>query len=135
MKFKMLFIAAGMFVACTNSSAIDFKEGNWAVEMQMEIAGMPMQMPPVTVDQCMSKKDMVPAQKSQDGTDCKIIDQSVKGSTVTWAVECPESKGKGSMTYKGKSFSGKIYIETTGSSRSMKMTSIMKGRYKGPCRK
>ena len=135
MKCKMLFIATGVFIAFTNSSAIDFKEGNWAVEMKMEIVGMPMEMPPVTVDQCMTKKDMVPAQKSQDGSECKIIDQSVNGSTVTWVVVCPESKGSGTMTYKGKSFSGKIDIETTGSSRAMKMTSVMKGRYKGPCRK
>jgi len=114
---------------------VDLKEGNWQIEMKTEIVGMPIQMPSMTIEQCLTKNEMVPAQQSEDGSECKIVEQSVKGDTVTWTVECPESKGKGHMTYKGKSFDGKVEIEMNGESGGMKMTNIMKGTYKGACQK
>ncbi|WP_345976875.1 DUF3617 family protein [Sulfurimonas sp. HSL3-7] len=117
------------------ANAIDFKEGNWRIEMKTEIVGMPMQMPVMTFEQCLKKEAMVPAQKSQDGSECKIVEQHVKGNTVTWAVECPESKGSGTITYKNTSFNGRVDLEMRGQNGGMKMTNIMKGSYIGPCDK
>ena len=118
-----------------SAQAIDFKEGNWQIEMKTEIVGMPMQMPPMIFEQCMDKNEMVPAQQSQDGSECKVTEQSIKGNMVTWAVECPDSKGKGRITYKGKSFDGKMEVEMRGQGGGMKMTNIMKGTYLGTCQK
>ncbi len=134
----MRFVIAVMVVmTCLSVSAgaIDFKEGNWQIEMQTEIAGMPMQMPSMTIEQCLSKNEMVPTQQGQDGSECKITEQSIKGNTVRWRVECPDSTGRGSITYKGKSFDGKIELEMRGQTGGMKMTNLMKGTYKGVCQK
>ena len=114
MKFKVLFITLGSFlIIASNLNAIEFKEGNWAIEMQ---------------------KDMVPAQQGPESK-CKISKQKVKGSTVSWSVKCPESKGTGSITYKNKNLTGKMNVEVTGAARSMKMSYKMNGQYKGPCKK
>lgn len=117
------------------ANAVDLKEGNWRIEMKTEIAGMPMQIPAMTFEQCLNKEAMLPAQKSQDGSECKVIEQHVKGDTVTWAVECPESKGSGTMTYKGTSLNGRVELEMQGQNGGMKMTNIMRGSYIGPCDK
>ena len=135
MKFKVLFITLGSFlIIASNLNAIEFKEGNWAIEMQIEMEGMPMPMAPVVIEQCLSKKDMVPAQQGPESK-CKISKQKVKGSTVSWSVKCPESKGTGSITYKNKNLTGKMNVEVTGAARSMKMSYKMNGQYKGPCKK
>ena len=135
MRFKILFITLGSFlIISSNLNAIEFKEGNWAIEMQMEMEGMTMPMAPVTIEQCLSKKDMVPAQQGPESK-CKVSKQKVKGSTVSWSVKCPESKGTGSITYKNKNLSGKMNVVVTGAARSMKMSYKMNGYYKGPCKK
>lgn len=136
MKFKvfLLVISVGFFSACSDSSAVDLKEGNWVLEMRSEMAGMQMQMPAIKSEQCITKKEMIPMQQSEDESGCKVTDKKISGSTVTWAVVCPESKGKGSMTYKGTTFEGRVDIELIGE-RTMKMTTFMKGKYIGPCNK
>lgn len=134
MRFAML-SAVFMIFLSVHANALDLKEGNWRIEMKTEIVGMPMQMPPMTFEQCMYKEAMLPEQQSQDGSECKVIEQRVKGNTVTWTVECPESKGTGTMTYEGTRFNGRIDLEMRGQNGGMKMTNIMKGSYIGPCDK
>ena len=121
--------------ACSQSSAIDLKEGEWSIETSMEMPGMGMKMPPVTVTQCLSKEDYIPAQQSNGENSCTVTSQNVSGSTVTWSVECPDSKGSGSMTYSHDSFVGEMTMEAQTPGGSMTMVSKMKGRYIGPCPK
>lgn len=134
-KVFLFVLSISFFTACSDSSAVDLKEGNWVLEMRSEMAGMPMQMPAVKMEQCITKENMVPAQGNQAESGCKVTDKKVNGSTVTWVAICPDSKSKGTITYKGTTFEGKVDIELTGSSRVMKMTTFMKGNYIGPCSK
>ncbi len=116
-------------------SKINMKEGKWEVTTKMEMQGMPMNMPPVTNTQCLTKKDFIP-QSSQAGQECKITDQKISKNTVTWTVKCKgqgiESKGTGKITYNGSSFKGIIKVSTI--QPKMEMTTHVSGRRIGNCK-
>jgi len=110
----------------------NMKEGLWEITMTMEMPGMPVQMPPQTHTQCITKKNMVP-QKEDPNQECKMIKHDIKGDTVTWVVECETPEGKalmnGRVTYKGNTFDGTVKITQAG----MDMTQKMKGKWIGEC--
>ncbi|MBI5665463.1 MAG: DUF3617 family protein, partial [Nitrospirae bacterium] len=112
-----------------SASAMDMKDGLWEITTKMEMPGMPMEMPPFKYTQCLTSKDNVPQDKSQDkehNRDCKIKNTEVSGNTVTWEVLCI-SEGKpvksiGQITYKGDSFDGESKTEMDGMNMVQKMS-------------
>ena len=110
----------------------NMKEGKWQISSKMEMPGMPMQIPAQTYTHCLTKEDMVPRQKTPD-QNCKMVNNTVKGSTVSWQMECATPQGPstidGKVTYKGDSFDGIIKIRQAG----MEMTQQMSGKWIGPC--
>jgi hypothetical protein len=113
---------------------MNMQEGQWEITTSLEMAGMPPgMMKPQTFTTCLSQKDSVP--KGGEQTDCTVRDSKIEGNTVTWAVVCKDSTGKGRVTYAGNSFDG--VMETTmkegGKDMTAKMT--MKGKHLGPCPK
>jgi len=128
---SMLFIM--LLSACSNGDSVDMKEGKWNITTTTIMKGMPFQVPPVTVSQCMKKGAYLPKQQKGNDANCKIINKGVNGSTVTWSVECPKSKSYGSITYKHNTFSGELNTEINSPSGVMKMTSKMQGKYIGEC--
>jgi hypothetical protein len=110
------------------------KAGKWEVTTRMEMAGMQMNMPPMTQTQCLTENDYVP-QTSQPGEECKITKTRVSGDTVSWTMHCRseggEMKGNGTVTYRGDSFEGKISMSMVPS--GMSMTIYTKGRRIGDC--
>lgn len=127
-------IAAGI----PASAGPDMKEGDWEITMTMEMAGMPMKMPPFTHVVCMNKDNMVPQDPNQPG-DCENVEPRIDGDTVSWKVKCKNESGGNveshdSITYHGDTFEG--VVETTvmePGQGGMHMTNTMKGRYLGPC--
>jgi hypothetical protein len=141
--FRDICIALVIFIslAWITSASAEMKEGLWQITTKAEIKGMPMQMPATTMKQCMTKKDMTPkAEKQPKGQECVTKDQKVSGDTVTYSMECKNTESttvqNGKMTYKGDSFDGTTdtKIKTKGQP-DMNMTSIMSGKYLGPCPK
>ncbi|GAB6184171.1 DUF3617 domain-containing protein [Thermodesulfovibrio hydrogeniphilus] len=65
----------------------NLKEGLWEITTEMQVAGMPMKMPPQTTKICLTKKDYVP-QKPEKEQNCKILMHEVRGNTVNWIMEC-----------------------------------------------
>ena len=134
MRGKIFFLLlSGFIFTQANLSALDFKEGNWIIEMQIKMEGMPIQMAPIKMEQCLSKKDMIPTQQG-DNSECKVTHKNIKSSSVSWNIICSDSKGHGNITYKYKKLFGKMQVQTTGSGMQMKMNYDMKGTYKGPCK-
>ena len=122
-------------------ASAEMKEGLWTITTQAEMKGMPMQIPPTTMKQCITKKDMVPKpEKQEKGQECKMKDQKVTGDTVTYTMECKTAEGSmtssGKMTYKGDSFDGttNTTMKTKGQP-DMLVNSKMTGKYVGPCPK
>jgi hypothetical protein len=121
----------------------NFKEGEWSVSYQMEVTGMPFQMPPISSKKtmCLDKNNYVP-DNSQPGQECKISDQKVNGNTVTWTMICRAQErvieGQGKITYKGEHYDGvmtakMISTDTPTTPVSYKYT--MQGQRMGACSK
>lgn len=113
---------------------LNMKEGKWEITITMQATGkMPIQMPPQTFTQCITKEDAVP-QKVETSQDCKITKKEVKGDTVSWVVECKTPQGpvtsEGTVTYKGTTFDGVIKMKD----RGMEITQTMNGKWIGECK-
>jgi hypothetical protein len=92
------------------------KPGKWQIKMEMDVPGVPMKLPPITTEVCLTEADLSDPQKSvptDPKSDCKVADYKVKDSTVSWSVDCPKQKTKGSgeITYAGDTFTGAMKMK------------------------
>lgn len=132
-----LWIAAAALAAPMAFAAGPVKPGKWQTTMEMEMAGMPMKMPPVTTTQCITKEmaenpqSTLPKASRNADSDCKISDYKIEGRTVSWTISCPKEKvsGTGSMTYSDASYTGEMHMKAD----EHEMTMKYKGKYLGAC--
>ena len=75
-------VLACMAFLVTNGWGLDLQAGEYEIISTVEMPGMPMQMPPVTIIQCLTSQDPVPNQ-STAGQQCNIIEMKTEGDTVT----------------------------------------------------
>jgi uncharacterized protein DUF3617 len=114
------------------------QEGNWEVTMKMEMVGMPFPMPPMTVNQCVTKKDLVP-DVSQRDQNCIVNDQKVTGDTLTWRMHCKGAQGsmdgEGRIKYSGDTYEGEMQANMTDKSgKAMAIKYAMHGKHTGACK-
>jgi hypothetical protein len=112
------------------------KPGKWQVKMQMDMPGLPIKLPPVTFDVCLTEEDLKDPQKSvptDPKAKCTVSDYKIDGDTVTWNVDCPKQdmKGRGEITYTDDSYSGTMKM-TTG---DQEMSTKYSGKWLGTCTK
>jgi Protein of unknown function (DUF3617) len=112
------------------------KPGKWQITMEMEMPGMPMKMPPIMTEVCVTEADLAkpePTVPKDAKSQCNVGDYKIKGNTVTWTVDCPKQKTKGSgeITYKDDTFSGQMKMQTADKEMSTKYT----GKWLGTCTK
>ena len=116
-----------------------FKDGLWEITSQVEIKGMPQQMPPNTFRQCITQNDPVP--KNQDKNyECKTTSQKIVGNTINYTAECKGPEGllltSGKNTYTGSMMDGSATTRFKMKGQpEMQMNSKMKGKYIGTCTK
>ena len=115
----------------------NMKEGLYEITSKIEMTDMPMDMPPMTFKQCLTKDNLVP-KGNQSGQECEHMDVKVSGSTVTWVMKCTDANGtttgKGKITYKGDTFSGVINIKVNNPGQPpMDMINKMTGKRIGSC--
>ncbi len=136
---NLMILAVIVSLVCVNSALAEIKYGLWEITSKSEIIGMPAQIPPTTVRQCLTKNDPVPKAKDKS-IECVMKDQSISSDTVTYSMEC---KGKdsvvltsGTMTYKGNTFAGAstTSIKSKGQPQ-MQINNKMSGKFIGPCTK
>ncbi len=131
---KNMFFIAVLILATVSITLAgpDIKEGKWEMTTKMEMKGMPMEMPPVTHTQCLTKKDFVP-QNAPNEQKCEPVQSKINGNTVTWTINCNgqggPATGSGKITYSGDSFKGVVKMKQGG----MDMTSHITGKYIGKC--
>ena len=117
--------------------ALDFQPGNYKVTSTVEMVGMPMQMPPQTVVECLTKQDPLPESTEEGG--CRITDRNLSGNTDTWSMQCDQqgqtATGHGKMVYSGDSFNGTftIVFDVQGGGSGMTMTTTTQGERLGDC--
>jgi hypothetical protein len=98
---------------------------------------MPMQIPPQTHTQCMTKEDAVP--HDPQNQECKTTITRQSAGTVAWKIKCSGARvaeGAGEVTYRGDSFEGHMRVKAKDpqSGQTMEMKSTMKGRRLGDCK-
>ena len=133
-----VFAAIVAFVAVAPAGAAENpqKPGKWKVSMQMEIPGMPIKMPPVNFEVCLTEEDLKDPKKAVPNdpkSDCKVGDYTVDGKTVSWTVDCPKQKmkGTGEITYTDDSYTGGMDM-TVG---EQQMKTKYSGKWLGTCTK
>ena len=111
------------------------KAGKWQTTMEMNMEGMPMKMPPVTVTHCITKEQAENAEsaipKSQKDSGCTFSDVKVDGNTVTWKMACEKQQmtGTGSVTYASDTYVGSMDMKAGDREMHMKYS----GKYLGAC--
>ena len=128
-----MIVLLGLISFAHAGSGPDLNEGMWEITVNLEIAGMPMKMPPSTYTQCIKKDQAVPSDASPDQK-CVTKDVTTKGNTVTWTVMCTnpggQMTGNGMVTYHKDKMDGSMTMEGQG----MKMVSNFKGHRIGACK-
>jgi hypothetical protein len=126
------------FVVGGCSSGPDMKEGKWEITAEISMKGIPMKMPAMTHEQCLTKEELIPQQEQQAEQNCTISEQTTNGDTVSWNVVCKdgsmESKSDGTISYHGETFDGTINMVMSGGPVSISSTSTVTGKYLGPCK-
>ena len=111
------------------------RDGNWEVQMQMEMAGMPGGMPPFTSTHCVTPEEandpnkLVPQGRGRGrgrgNQDCKVSDQKIEGNKVTWSMKCEGEMpmtGTGEFVYVGDGYTGTVKMATGRGDMTMKYT-------------
>lgn len=131
-------IATGCVVAIVVSGAAlmaqnPIREGRWEVTTQMQMANIPMQLPPQKTVHCITKKQLEdptstlpggPAANSKDNP-CKMSDYKVSGNKVTWNVACSGRQpmtGSGEIVVNGDSYTGTMKMNSEKGDMTMKYT-------------
>jgi hypothetical protein len=132
-------VMAGMFFLCISFLAPDswggpnVKEGLWEYTVETQMPGMSMKMPAQKHTYCLTKENMVP-KAEEPGSECRTVNQKIKGDTVSWTVECQTKEGKvvmdSTITYHGDTFSGTSKFRQAG----MQMEQKLSGKRLGPCK-
>lgn len=137
-KYVSYALAGLLAIAAVPMSAADHpqKPGKWQVKMTMEIPGVPFKMPPVTTEICLTEEDLANPDKAvpKDAKkDCKVGDYKVDGNTVSWTMECPKDKikGSGEITYTDTSYTGSMEMSVG----EQQMTTKYSGKWLGECSK
>ncbi len=132
----ILFILVALGIVCC-SSGPNMKEGKWQITSEISMKGIPMKMPAMSHEQCLTKKDMIPQNGQKDQGECTISDQKTSGDSVSWKVTCKnanvESTSDGTITYKGDTFNGIINMTMSGGPMTMTGTTTITGKYLGSC--
>ncbi len=119
-----------------NAWALDLQDGKYEITSKVEMPGMPMQVPTVTVTQCLTQQDPVPDQSTGD-QECKTIDMKTEGETVTWKMECTQRgqtmQSTGKFVYHGDRFEGTIRMVMGPQAGNMTITTVVLGRRIGAC--
>ena len=124
----LLVVALAAALVPDASAQHPMRPGNWEVSMQMEMPGMPMQMPPMKATQCVTAEQLkapekaVPTGPGKNPNDCKVSDYKVSGNTVTWSMVCagPEPmSGSSSAIWAGLTSSSFSVVTTSCFSRVM----------------
>ena len=134
MNYRIIGFVAAIVMPLSSmaSGKIDANPGLWEWTTKVEMAGMPVQMPPVTGTKCITEEDLVPDNLDL-GKGCEMIENSITENTVTWKMKCQVGQGESLMTgqisYEKNSAAGTMVMAAQG----MEVRSTINGRRVGHC--
>ena len=116
------------------------RDGRWEVKMEMEMAGLPANMPAMTSTQCITPADAqdpkkaMPPQGRGGPSDCQVSDYKVDGNKVTWTMKCTGQQamtGTGEFIYTADAYTGTMKMNMGERGMTMKYS----GKRLGDCEK
>jgi hypothetical protein len=116
---RIVLVSIGFLGAAYTWAAPKMEPGLWQITTKVELVGMPMQMPPITAKQCITKQDVENRDKAlpKGEGNCNLENVKSVGNKTTWEMRCTEQGGAvttGSGTI--------LYESSTSYQGSMKMT-------------
>ena len=133
------FVLAVVAALTLTAQGSPMQPGRWQRTTQMEMPGMPFQMPPTTSTECLSpaklQKDpnsFLPSGPPNSGAACKTSDVKTVGRTVSWKMECTGQQAmtaEGEMTFMGDSYAGTLKAKMAQGDMAMKLS----GKRIGDC--
>lgn len=142
MRLNVVGSCRGLF-AVAGVCVLPVAQGAWAqgsddqydVTVKMEMAGMPMAMPPVSQRLCVRKGandgDYVPRQEN-----CRVNDTTRTGSRLTFKIACAGSNpmtGTGDFTFGANGYNGQIRMKGKMEGQDVEMTQAIAARRVGGC--
>ena len=150
MKLRIaIVVGAALAVSLAAFAQTVRRDGRWEIKTEMEMAGLPAGMPPVTTEQCITPEEANDPQKmapqmgrggrggrdGRGGGNCTVSDYKVDGNKVTYSVKCDGQQpmsGTGEFIYTADTYTGVMTMDMGGRG-TMKMKS--NGKRLGDCTK
>jgi hypothetical protein len=141
-KVGICLFALALALPIAASAAPHQKPGRWEVTTEMEMPGMPMKMPPVVTNVCLTQEDVdnpertLPKASRDKNANCKVSDFKTEGNTVTWNMACEGATpmtGSGQITYGGDTYDGAMKMKIKIKDQDQEMTMHFKGKFNGEC--
>jgi hypothetical protein len=108
------------------------RDGRFEIQMEMDMPGMPMKIPPITTTQCITpeqandpQKAMPPQGGRGNQSSCKVSDYKQDGPKVTWSMKCEGKEpmtGTGEFVYAADGYTGTMKMDRAGQPMTMKYT-------------
>ncbi len=134
----MRFILAFALALVGAPALADIGEGNWEMEVTMEMPGMPAGGQPVKQSKCLRAEDgRDPAKLFGDpGGGCQFTDRSDTGSTYRFRIVCAGAtkvEGTGEVNYSRDAMNGRIVLDMSQDGQNVQTRTTIRARRTGPC--
>jgi hypothetical protein len=128
-------VLAACLPALPLSASAQGNDEQYDVTVKMEIAGMPMAMPPMSQRLCVKKGasdgDYVPRQEN-----CRVSDMARSGSRLTFKIACAGPNpmtGTGDFAFAADGYNGQVRMKGKMEGTDVEMTQAVTGRRSGAC--
>ena len=116
----------------------DIGEGNWDMEITMQMPGLPPGGQAVRQSRCLRAEDgRDPAKLFGDpGGGCQFVDRTDSGSTYRFRIVCSGAAkvdGTGEVNYSRDAMNGQIVLNMTQDGQNVETRTSIRARRTGPC--
>jgi hypothetical protein len=128
-------VASAWMIAAALPVAAQGSDDQYDVTIKMEMAGVPMPMPPISQRLCVkrggSDADLVPRQEN-----CRVSDAARAGSRLTFRIACTGNNpmtGNGDFALDAAGYNGQIRLKGKMDGQDVEMTQAINARRVGSC--
>lgn len=117
--------------------------GLWEMTVQMQMAGVPVQMPARTYKHCITQADLdknhgIPKPENTKDMSCTMKNFTRSGNTINYSMECAGKSGdmqlQGSTTFDSRdAYHGTMHMTGTAEGHAMDMTTNVQAKRTGDC--
>ena len=138
MRVVPLFVLASALSLSVAPLRADIGEGNWEMDVTMQMPGMPPGGQSMKQSHCLRAEDgRDPAKLFGDpGAGCQFTDRTDTGAMYRFRITCSgatQVDGTGEVRYSRDAMDGQIVLNMTNQGQSVQTRTAIKARRTGPC--